>query len=99
MGWKEDIEKNLADEQNLRKYNDLLLKQVNERLFYSELALKALIRIVTIDKKFVSPKEYTTICDKVYADMEEESKKAQAEAALRAQEAALDKQEKKAAKP
>lgn len=98
-GWKEDMEKKLKAEQDLRKYQDLLIKQLNERMFYTELAVKAVIRILTIDKKFVSPKEYTTICDKVYAEMEEQAKKLQAEAALKAQEDALAQQDSSATPP
>lgn len=84
MSWKEDIQKGLDDEKQHREYLELIINQLHQRLFYTELALKSVLKIITIKQKFVTPKEYTTITQQVYKEMEEEAKK-------RAEEEALEK--------
>ena len=82
MAWKDDMVKRIDDQTKMMEYQDLLIQQMHERLFYAELALKAIIKIITVDQKFLSPKEYTNVVDKVYKELSEEMKKRQAEEAL-----------------
>lgn len=82
MAWKDDITKKIEDNKKLIEYQDMLIQQMHERVFYAELALKAIIKIITVDQKFLSPKEYTTVVDKVYKELSEEMKRRQAEEAL-----------------
>jgi hypothetical protein len=90
MSWKDEVKTEIDDQKKYIKYIEDLLKDVNQRMFFDELAIRALIKIITIDQKFVSPKQYTTIIDQVYSELMEEHKKRQIEAALKEKETASE---------
>jgi len=83
MSWKDEMGKEMEERKKYDQYFEKIINDLNERMFFDELAIRAIIKIITIDQKFVSPKQYTTVVDQVYKELTEEMKKRQMEAALK----------------